>query len=55
MNEKNSNSLKASTRVNDLTGREILEIENSNDYENKVAIKKRIILNHSDNRTTSLQ
>lgn len=55
MNDKNSNSLKASTRVNELTGREILEIENSNDYENKIAIKKRIILNNSESRSTSLQ
>lgn len=53
MNEKNSSSLKASTR-NDLTGREILEIENNNEYENKISIKKRIILNNSDNRSISL-
>ena len=52
----NENSQKASTRVgiNELTGREILEIENSNDYNIKIPVKKKIILNNGDQRCVSL-
>ncbi len=52
----NENSQKASTRagINESTRREILEIENINDYNNKIPIKKKYILNKEDQRCVSL-